>query len=207
MQPPEILQAVVPTYSFWHGKKDLASAVTNGLLGSGYLMIFWAPLIIGLALPLETAMIKQAVCWGSIENNVDVPGINLLPPNVGINEEVANDLVYDNSTMYSINRVAIIGFVLFACFFVSLCFYLGYTVIRIAGLDFYEVMIFNFVMAVIISIIEAIFFIFVAMKYNPYNVNKIYQKTIIPVTSVLQHYIDISSDKVYPIIPSIPKVN
>jgi hypothetical protein len=132
---------------------------------------------------------------------MDIPGITLLPPNVSINEEVAHDLIYDNSTMYPINKVAIIGFILFACFFVSLCFFLAHNLILSAGLDWYEIMVFNFVMAVIISIIEAIFFIFVAMRYNPYNVDDIYEKAIGPITDKLQRYADISSDKQYPSIP------
>jgi hypothetical protein len=61
---------------------------------------------------------------------------------------------------------------------------------------------FNLVMAIIISTIEGLFFIFVALSFNPYNASEIYQKSMAPVLTSLQNYIDISPDS--PVVPVNP---
>ena len=194
MESSKILQPLLPVQTFWTGREHIAKAVVDGLLGSAYLLIFWTPLIIGLALPLETALLKTAVCWGvSNEKASDIPGITNLSSNYVINEPVAKSLVYDNSQMYPSNTVAIIGFSLFSFFGVLMAFIFSNMIIKSAGLDWWSVMIFNFVMAIIICLIEATFFATVALEYIPYNFNDIYQKSMIPVVNTLQEYIDISN--------------
>lgn len=186
---------------FWSGREHIANAIVNGLLGSGYLLIFWTPLVIGLALPLEVATLKTSLCWLSLISKDQVQGMTQIPPNL-INEPVAESLLYDNSQMYPMNTVAIVGFVLFSAFLLCLCFYLAHLIIKSAGLDWYYVMKFNLVMAIIISIIEGLFFIFVALSFNPYNASEIYQKSMAPVLTSLQNYIDISPDS--PVVPVNP---
>lgn len=202
MEAPKILQPLVPIQTFWTGKEGLARGVVDGLLGSAYLLIFWTPLIIGLALPLETALLKTALCWGVAKSKGgDIPGVTYLGTNYVVNEPVARSIIYDNSEMYPSNTVAIIGFSLFSFFSVVMAFIFANMIIKSAGLDWYYVMKFNFVMAIIIALIEAVFFATVAFEYIPYNFNDIYQKSMAPILTTLQEYIDVSEPTPIPTLP------
>lgn len=202
MEAPKILQPLVPIQTFWTGKEVLARGVVDGLLGSAYLLIFWTPLIIGLALPLETALLKTAVCWGVAKSKgKDIPGVTYLGTNYVVNEPVARSIVYDNSELYPSNTVAIIGFSLFSFFAVVMAFIFANMIIKSAGLDWYYIMKFNFLMAIIIALIEAVFFATVAFEYIPYNFNDIYQKSMAPLVSTLQEYIDASDPTPIPTLP------
>jgi len=187
MESPEIIPRIIKSTNFWTGKETLARGLVDGLLASSYLWIFWAPFITGIALPLNTASVKSAICWLNADNKHNVPGITYLPGTTYHN--ASKLLTDDNSEMYPQNELSLSILWICAVIWVIFCFWIANTIIKAAGLIWWDVMIFNLTVAVLIAIIEVAFFAGVALQYNPYDYQTIYDNILPPTLDKLNEFI------------------
>lgn len=194
MEPPEFIQRTIPTVirspGFWSGKEVIARAIVDGLLSSAYLWIFWVPFITGIALPLNTALIKQSICRATEDrhNSIYIPGVtNLLVPS---SFQTIQTLVDDNTSMYPQNTIQLALLWICGVVWVVVSVWLANSIITASGLDWYTVMIFNLVMAILIVIVETSFFLGVAMRFNPYNLETVYQKVLPSINDTINKFLD-----------------
>jgi len=162
--------------TFWNGREYIAKGLVDGLLASAYLWIFWMPFITAAALPLNVAQVKMFLCQKAQNQTIYSPNSTGNRTSSFETSAQADHQIQDNSEMYSKNVTGLTVLWCLGLFFVCLCFFLAHILIQWARLDWNSTMLFNFILAIAITIIEICFFVGVGLKYNSYDLNHVYNK-------------------------------
>lgn len=136
----------------------IQKAIVNGLIATVTLWIFWTPFILSIAVPLVNAQLKNGVC----------SGLSGIPFTVG-NDVAGNNLLLQNTDTLKDENSGIMNMFITTCVIVVISsLYIVFTMIKTYNLDYGKIILFNFVMAIIIVIIELSFFIGVSTRYSPF---------------------------------------
>jgi hypothetical protein len=190
-------------------KPVYATAFVNGFAATISLWLFWIPFITFIARPIINAQIKQEVC--STLNTEAQTYIDLWNNKVGmLSYELYETGKITQEELYELRKILIyvpqgvspdiqailsdkwanwnqnIGLItsFFVLFLIVIfcCVFIILSTCALYGIDPYQILYFNLVMTLIIAIVEAVFFSFVAMRYVPYDIQlivSIIQKNIL----------------------------
>ena len=178
----------------------LIKSIVNGLIATAILWLFWMPFIIILARPLVNSQIKVGLCRLAMqisEQTKSAQQLNsfllqflqgLIQLNILTHKQVdslyktyssipvGNDQTADNilnmnfQEMIDENIPLTIIFIIFSILIIGITIFSAYFLCNFYNINWYNILKFNSVMALIIIIIESLFFIFVAMQYVPFDI-------------------------------------
>jgi len=190
-------------------KPVYATAFVNGFAATISLWLFWIPFITFIARPIINAQIKQEVCstlnteaqtyidlWnnkvsmllyesyetGKItqEELYELRKVLIYVPQ-GVSPEI-QAILSDKWANWNQNIGLITSFFVLFLIVIFCCVFIILSTCALYGIDPYQILYFNLVMTLIIAIVEAVFFSFVAMRYVPYDIQlivSIIQKNIL----------------------------
>jgi hypothetical protein len=209
----EVLRGELPN-------KFLITAAVNGLIATSVIWIFWTPFLFFIAAPLMNAIIKNQLCAGTGQlalllraskqgNNIVFKPFEAYADNLASPAITGQNLVLEDKQFYNEENLQI--FLLFGLVSLivvsSTLFFARYLIIK-NRLDMRGIVIFNIIMAVIIMLIEMLFFASVTTKYVPFNIQELASKlgekindALMPLTSPLPNYPNNASNLV-PIKPA-----
>lgn len=140
----------------------IPKAIVNGLISTIVLWSFWMPFIVFIAVPLVSAMLKDAVCS-------NMPYMKSALPTKPLYQPAVNNLLNDNTELDKTNSTLKYSFIFTYFVVVGICYYFASSYITYYNLDKSNIIKFNIVMAIIIVLIEMSFFIGVTLKYVPFD--------------------------------------
>lgn len=142
--------------------------VVNGLIATSILWVFWTPFLIAVVVPVSSAIVKKFVCK-SISKGV-APGKGIFPQS----QELAKDMINNNPKTITIeNQFYYASFAVLAVLIIPTSLFIANYIINLYGLDRGHIVFLNIIMFFVISAIEAVFFITVATRYTPWNINEV----------------------------------
>lgn len=149
-------------------KNYVMEGVVNGLIATAIIWVFWVPFLIAVVVPVSSAIIKRFIC-SSISNGV-APGKGLFPQS----QKMAKDIIRDDPKEITIeNQFHYSSFVILALLVIPTSLFFANYIINVYNLDRVHIVFLNIIMFFVISAIEGIFFVAIATRYTPWNINEV----------------------------------
>uniref|UniRef100_A0A6C0K146 Uncharacterized protein n=1 Tax=viral metagenome TaxID=1070528 RepID=A0A6C0K146_9ZZZZ len=140
-------------------KPYIIKAVVNGLIASSVIWAFWVPLLITVVGPFINANIKEYVCKNAY-----------IPKWWDRDTRVPQKIIGQDKLQFQKENLIIFMFLAFTGFmYISISLYVAYRLILAYNLNIRNIAMFNALMAVIIVVIEVIFFATVTTVYIPFS--------------------------------------
>lgn len=158
-------------------------SVVNGFVATAIIWAFWCPFMLVIAVPLANAMVKDFLCdfadlipgliQGSLGTAAEQAYINSLPapPSVaaGVIEHDKTQFLNENTILYF--TYSIISFLIVIGSFV-----IANYLMHAYNIDTVEIINYNIAMAIMIALVEMIFFTTVTTEYIPFDIQTIAKK-------------------------------
>uniref|UniRef100_A0A6C0JZQ3 Uncharacterized protein n=1 Tax=viral metagenome TaxID=1070528 RepID=A0A6C0JZQ3_9ZZZZ len=149
----------------------IIKAVVNGLIASSIIWAFWVPVLIAIVGPLTNAMIKKFACdsAGMIPTITEV--IPFIPvPKTASDTTIPQNIIRQSKFQFENENLTIFMFLAFTGFVcISFSLYIAYRLILAYNLNILNIVVFNATMALIIVMIEIVFFATVTTVYIPFS--------------------------------------
>lgn len=147
----------------------IMTGVVNGLIASATIWVFWTPFLIGVVVPISSAIIKNAICNFS----------STFPKNIkqfmqGSPESADQLIEKDTHVITELNQFNYASFVILSVVVILNSLFFANYIINKYNLDRSSIIILNVIMFFVITIIEAVFFAGVATQYVPWEVKSIF---------------------------------
>lgn len=161
----------------------LIKSIVNGLIATSIIWVFWTPFLIFMGAPLMNALIKNQLCYSSenvphyIYNYQGPEAYEIYEKNLPDPPTVAKNIIKNNKKEFiSENLNMFILFTITSLFVIFVSLYTASYLINAYNLNKTNIIIFNLVMAIIIVLIETVFFATITTQYNPINMSEVVTK-------------------------------